>query len=175
VTPRAPDDRAIVVIGVAGSGKSTIASALGRHLGREFRDGDSFHSADNLARMARGEPLASEDRIPWLDAITAWLAATPRAIVACSALTKSYRNRLRRAGPLLILYLEITPPAASRRVANRQAHFMPASLVDDQFATLEAPSRVERDVVSLDGEAAAIELVARALSVVSRGPMPNAT
>jgi gluconokinase len=154
-------------MGVAGRGKSTIASALARHLGREFRDGDSFHSADNLAKMASGEPLTSEDRIPWLDAITAWLAATPRGIVACSALTKSYRDRLRRAGPLQILYLEITPPAASRRVANRHAHFMPSSLVDDQFATLEVPSRDERDVVRLDGEAPAPALMPRALAAVA--------
>jgi len=162
-------------MGIAGSGKTTIASALAGHLEREFRDGDSFHSADNLAKMVRGEPLTSEDRIPWLDAITAWLAATPRGIVACSALTKSYRNRLRRAGPLLILYLAITPSTACRRVADRHGHFMPASLVDDQYATLEVPSRDEHDVVRLDGEATAPELAARALSAVSGVPMPNAT
>jgi gluconokinase len=154
-------------MGVAGSGKSTIASALARHLGREFRDGDTFHSADNLAKMARGEPLTSEDRMPWLDAITAWLAATPDGIVACSALTQSYRNHLRRAGPLVILYLEITPSTARHRVANRHGHFMPPSLVDDQYATLEGPSRDERDVVRLDGEAPVTELVAPALSAVS--------
>jgi gluconokinase len=157
-------------MGVAGSGKSTIASALARHLGREFRDGDSFHSAGNLAKMASGEPLTDDDRIPWLDAITVWLAATPRGIVACSALTKSYRNLLRRAGPLLILYLDIAPSTARRRVADRHGHFMPPSLVDDQYATLEVPSRDERDerdVVRLDGEAPAPALMVRALSAVA--------
>ena len=98
--PEALYDRPLVVMGVAGSGKSTIASALSRCLGREFRDGDSFHSPDNVAKMARGQALTDHDRLPWLDSIAAWLAATPGGIVACSALRESYRDRLRVAGPL---------------------------------------------------------------------------
>ena len=81
--------------------------------GREFRDGDSFHSPDNVAKMARGEALTDDDRLPWLDSIAAWLAASPGRIVACSALRKSYRDRLRVAGPLLFLYLDITPSTAT--------------------------------------------------------------
>jgi gluconokinase len=157
-----PRDRAVVVMGVAGSGKSLIGSALARQFGREFRDGDSFHGAHNLAKMASGQPLTDEDRTPWLDAIAAWLASTPRGIVACSALT-SYRDRLRGAGTLLFLCLDITPSTAIRRVTNRQGHFMPASLVDDQFATLEVPAHDELDVVRLYGEAPVGELVARAV------------
>ena len=127
--PEALYDRPLVVMGVAGSGKSTIASALARHLGREFRDGDSFHSPDNVAKMARGQALTDHDRLPWLDSIAAWLAATPRRIVACSALRESYRDRLRVAGPLLFLYLDITPSTAapargrtSRALHARLAH-----------------------------------------------------
>jgi gluconokinase len=153
-------------MGVAGSGKSTIASALARQLGREFRDGDSFHSPGNVAKMARGQPLTDHDRIPWLENIAAWLAATPRGIVACSALRESYRDHLRGAGPLLFLHLEITPSTARERVAARHGHFMPDSLIDSQFTTLETPTRDEHDVVLLDGEAPEPVLVARALSAV---------
>jgi gluconokinase len=172
-----PDDRPLVVMGVAGSGKSTIAAALSRQLGREFRDGDSFHSPDNVAKMARGEALTDDDRLPWLDSIAAWLAASPSRIVACSALRKTYRDRLRAAGPLLFLYLDITPSTARQRVAGRHGHFMPASLIDDQFATLERPAGDEPDVRWLDAEAPWPVLVARALSAVSgeRTPPADAT
>lgn len=172
---QAAHDRAIVVMGVAGSGKSTLGAALARHFAREFRDGDSFHDIDNVAKMARGEPLTSADRGPWLDAIAAWLTATPRGIVACSALAHSYRDRLRHAGPLLIIYLAITPSTARCRVANRQEHFMPVSLVDDQCATLESPSSDERDVVQLDAEARLTVLIARALSAITGARIPNTT
>jgi gluconokinase len=160
-------------MGVAGSGKSTIAAALARHLGRDFRDGDSLHSPDNVAKMARGEPLTDHDRIPWLENIAAWLKATPGGIVTCSALRKSYRDHLRLAGPLLFLHLEITPSTARERVAERHRHFMPASLIDSQYATLEAPTRDESDVVQLDGEAPEPVLVARALSAVIGQPEPH--
>jgi gluconokinase len=166
-------DRGIVVMGVAGSGKSTVAAALARHLGREFRDGDSFHSAENKAKMAAGQPLTDSDRAPWLGNIAAWLAVTPRGIVACSALRESYRDQLRLAGSLLFLHLEITPRTARARVADRNGHFMPASLVDDQFATLEPPSPGESDVVRLDGATPVPVLTARALSAVIGVPEPG--
>jgi fructuronate reductase len=174
VRPAAPDDRPLVVMGVAGSGKSTIAAALARQLGREFRDGDSFHSPGNVAKMARGEALTDDDRLPWLDSIAAWLAASPGRIVACSALRKSYRDRLRVAGPLLFLYLDITPSTARQRVAGRHGHFMPASLIDDQFATLERPAGDEPDVRWLDAEAPRPILMARALSAVVGARTPAA-
>lgn len=173
--PEEPHDRALVVMGVAGSGKSTIAAALARRLGREFRDGDSFHSPGNVAKMARGEALTDDDRLPWLDSIAAWLAESPGRVVACSALRKTYRDRLRVAGPLLFLYLDIAPSTARQRVTGRHGHFMPASLIDDQFATLESPARDEPDVLRLDGEARASVLVARALSAVIGARMPPTT
>jgi gluconokinase len=166
-------DRAIVVMGVAGSGKSTIAAALARHLGREFRDGDSFHSPGNVAKMARGQPLTDRERIPWLENIAAWLEVTPRGIVACSALRENYRDELRLAGPLLFLHLEITTTTARERVAGRNGHFMPISLVDDQCATLETPSPDEPDVVWLDGEAPEPVLLAHALAAVIGVPDPG--
>ena len=174
MTPESLDDRPLVVMGVAGSGKSTIGSALARHLGREFRDGDSFHSPGNVAKMARGQALTDHDRLPWLDSIAAWLAAKPGRIVACSALKRSYRDRLRVAGPLLFLYLDITPATARQRVTGRHAHFMPASLIDDQFTTLERPTSDEPDVLWLDGEAPEPVLVARALSAVTGVRAPAA-
>jgi gluconokinase len=174
VKREAPGDRPLVVMGVAGSGKSTIAAALARRLRREFRDGDSFHSPGNVARMARGEALTDDDRLPWLDSIAAWLAASPGRVVACSALKQSYRDRLRAAGPLLFLYLDITPATASRRVAGRRGHFMPASLIDDQFATLERPTPDEADVLWLDGEARKSVLLARARSAVISARVPAA-
>jgi gluconokinase len=161
-------------MGVAGSGKSTIAAALARRLRREFRDGDSFHSPGNVAKMARGEALTDDDRLPWLDSIAAWLAESPGRIVACSALKKSYRDRLRVAGPLLFLYLDITPATARRRVTGRHGHFMPASLVDDQFATLERPTPDEPDVLTLDGESRKSVLLARARSAVIGARRPPA-
>ncbi|HWG28071.1 gluconokinase [Actinospica sp.] len=160
-------------MGVAGSGKSTIAAALARHLGREFRDGDSFHSPGNVAKMALGRPLADADRIPWLENIAAWLAATPRGIVACSALKGSYRDQLRHAGPLLFVHLEIAPSTARARVAGRNGHFMPASLVEDQYTTLETPSPGETDVIRLDGEDPEPVLLTRALSAVIGVPEPR--
>src|SRR3984957_1810824 len=103
-------------MGVAGSGKSTIAAALSRQLGLEVRDGDSFHSPDNVAKMARGEALTDDDRLPWLDSIAAWLAAAPSRIVACSALRQTSRDRMRAACSLLFLYQDITPSTARQRV-----------------------------------------------------------
>jgi gluconate kinase len=127
-------------MGVAGSGKSTIAAALSRHLGREFRDGDSFHSPNNVAK-------------------------------------EGYRDRLRVAGPLLFLYLDLTLSTARQRVAGRHGHFMPASLIDDQFAALERPTRDEPDVLRLDAEAPQPVLEARARSAVIgvRTPPADAT
>jgi gluconokinase len=158
-------------MGVAGSGKSTIAAALARHHGREYRDGDSFHSPGNVAKMALGRPLTDDDRGPWLRTIAAWLRATPRGIVACSALKESYRDHLRLAGRLLFLHLEVTPATARERVVGRNEHFMPVSLIDDQYATLQTPPPDEADVVRLDGEAPEPVLLARALSAVIGVPV----
>lgn len=135
---------AIVAMGVAGCGKTVVGEALAEALGAVFIEGDRLHPPENVARMARGEPLTDALREGWLDAIGERIAASVadgrKAVAACSALKRSYRDRLRDFCPgIVFLHLKIDRETAWRRVANRKGHFMPASLVDSQFATLEEP------------------------------------
>ncbi|MBZ9986313.1 gluconokinase [Mesorhizobium sp. BH1-1-5] len=146
---------AIVVMGVAGCGKTAVGEALAKALGADFIEGDRLHPPENVARMARGEPLTDTLRAGWLDAIGERIATSVadgrKAVAACSALKRAYRDRLSRFCPgTVFLYLKIDRETAWRRVANRKAHFMPASLVDSQFATLEEPAVDER-AVTVDG------------------------
>jgi gluconokinase len=149
---------AVVVMGVSGSGKTTVGRALAEALGGRFIDGDDFHSDAARAKMAAGHALTDDDRWPWLNRVGAALAegrATGRStVVACSALKRAYRDRIRAAvgAPLRFVYLAAEPQAMSRRVGARRGHFMPASLVDSQFAALEAPDG-EPDVIALSAEA----------------------
>ncbi len=155
---------AIVVMGVSGSGKTTVGRILAATLGAEFIDGDDLHSDAARAKMASGHALTDEDRWPWLDRVAARLAEGERtgqgAVIACSALRRVYRDRLRAgAGPALrFVYLDATPEAMRARVGSRKDHYMPASLVDSQFATLEPPQG-ETDVVKLAAEAKLPEAV----------------
>ena len=146
---------AVVVMGVAGCGKTAVGEALAGALGAGFIEGDRLHPPENVARMARGEPLTDALREGWLDAIGEHIAASVagkrKAVAACSALKRTYRERLSRFCPeIIFLYLKIDRETAWRRVANRKGHFMPASLVDSQFATLEEPAADER-AVTVDG------------------------
>jgi len=146
---------AIVVMGVAGCGKTAVGEAFAKALGADFIEGDRLHPPENVARMARGEPLTDALREGWLDAIGERIATSVagkrKAVAACSALKRSYRDRLSRFCPdIVFLYLKIDRETAWRRVANRKGHFMPASLVDSQFATLEEPAADER-AVTVDG------------------------
>ncbi|MGD0719746.1 MAG: gluconokinase [Roseiarcus sp.] len=149
---------ALVVMGVSGSGKTTVGLAIAQATGASFVDGDDLHDAAARAKMTRGVPLDDADRAPWLDRIGALLAdaaAHPAgAIVACSALRRAYRDRLRaRVGPALrFLFLNGDKALMRARVAGRERHFMPASLIDSQFATLESPE-AELDVVTLAANA----------------------
>jgi gluconokinase len=135
---------AIVVMGVSGSGKSTVAEALARRTGLTFRDDDGFHPAANIEKMRAGIPLTDTDRAPWLAAIARAIdaAAGRKAamVVACSALKRAYRDVLvhgRR--DVALVYLKGTPALIARRLAKRHGHFMPAALLDSQFAALEEP------------------------------------
>lgn len=127
-----------VVMGVAGSGKSAVGTLLAERLGVVFADGDAFHPPANLAKMAAGIPLDDADRAPWLDAIAAWLATHADAVVACSALRRSYRDRLRGPG-VRFIYLRGTRDLLAQRLANRRDHFFPPQLLDSQLAALEEP------------------------------------
>lgn len=128
----------VVVGGISGSGKSTVGAALAERLGVEFCDGDDLHPEANVAKMRAGTPLTDEDRWPWLDAIAAWLAEREAGVVACSALRRSYRDHLRAAVPdVEVLLLHGDADLIRERQASRGQHFMPASLLDSQIATLE--------------------------------------
>ena len=131
----------VVVMGVAGSGKTTVGKALAERLGVEYADADDFHSAASVAKMASGRPLDDDDRAPWLVAIAQWLAEHDDrgAVVGCSALRRRYRDVLRAAAPrLAVLHLAGDPAVVTQRVAERPGHFMPASLVTSQLETLES-------------------------------------
>jgi gluconokinase len=135
-----PFSRPVVVMGVSGSGKTTVGAALAHALGLRFVDGDALHPAANVAKMAAGIPLDDADRAPWLDAIGAVLAAGP-VVVACSALKRIYRDRLRAAAPSLqLVFLDGSPELLASRMSHRPGHFMPTSLLDSQLATLEPPT-----------------------------------
>ncbi|QPC95188.1 gluconokinase [Mesorhizobium sp. INR15] len=136
-------------MGVAGCGKSAVGIALASALGVAFVEGDKLHPPENVKRMASGEALTDALREGWLDAIgqrIATLVGEGQGVVAaCSALKRSYRDRLRGfCGDIVFVYLEVDRATARRRVGNRKGHFMPASLVDSQFAILEAPGSDER-------------------------------
>ena len=139
-------------MGVSGSGKTTIAALLAGRLGWDYEDGDDFHPPANVAKMQGGTPLTDEDRWPWLRAIADWIDATRAAaghgIVACSALRRAYRDILVSDRPdVRLVYLRGDRALIARRQAARHNHFMPASLVDSQFAALEEPGADERPVV----------------------------
>lgn len=160
-------------MGVAGSGKTTLGRAVARRLGCSFFDGDDFHPQANVFKMARGEPLTDEDRIPWLDALRGLIEQTLHAgeslVVACSALRETYRRRLLPQDPslarrTLFLYLKIAPELARDRLAARKDHFMPASLVENQYQVLEEPGG---DAFTLDASKSEEELVEDALAAIS--------
>ena len=140
----------IVVMGVSGSGKSTVGAALAQRLRVPFADADDFHPPANIAKMTAGEPLNDDDRYPWLEAIGMWLADALRGggAMSCSALKRKYRDQLRRHCPdVEFLHLSGTPEVIGRRQASRPGHFMPASLLQSQFDTLEPLETDERGIV----------------------------
>lgn len=140
----------VVFMGVAGSGKSTLAAAVAQRLHRPWLEGDHFHSFSNRRKMAQGEPLTDADRASWLTSLCDELRRQPGALLACSALKRSYRDQLRAASPgLHFAYLDIAKPAATQRVRTRGGHFFAASLMDSQFDTLEPPMS-EAGVLRLD-------------------------
>jgi gluconokinase len=160
----------IVVMGVSGCGKSTVGTRLARELGATFLDADDFHPPDNVERMRAGMALTDAERAPWLDALTARLlaagAAEEKAVLACSALKRSYRDALRRGAPALTLvHLTGSPALLAERVTARPGHYMPPTLLPSQLATLEPPAADER-AITLDVAAPTGALVAAILKHV---------
>lgn len=142
---------AIVVMGVSGSGKTTVGQALAKRLGVRFRDADEFHPSANVAKMSAGIPLEDIDRWPWLDAIGAAIRQTDAGrpiVVSSSALKRTYRDRIVKAAerPVDFIYLHGPREILQQRMATRTGHFMPVSLLDSQLATLEPPSSDERAI-----------------------------
>jgi len=132
----------LVLMGVSGAGKSSVAALLAGRLGWPFAEGDDMHPQANIDKMAAGHPLDDEDRWPWLERVAAWIAehvaAGKGGIVTCSALKRRYRDVLRGPG-VLFIYLTSSKEQIAARLVARHGHFMPASLLDSQFAALEPP------------------------------------
>lgn len=141
----------VIVMGVSGSGKTTVGRELARRTAWPFLDADDLHSPESIERMATGTPLTDADRWPWLDRVADWIAARRAAgepgIVACSALKRVYRDRLRRGDPdLRVAYLRVEIQEIFRRVARRTGHFFPPGLIQAQFADLEEPTPDEAPI-----------------------------
>jgi gluconokinase len=141
----------VVVMGVAGCGKSTVGPLIARELGGDFAEGDTFHPPANVAKMSRGEPLDDSDRMPWLaamaDAIRAWQAKEKPTVLACSALRQRYRDILAGgSAQVRFVFLRGAQETIADRIGRRRDHFMPPSLLESQFATLEEPA----DAIAVD-------------------------
>ena len=145
----------MIVMGVSGAGKSTIATRLSQRLGWDFEEGDNLHSAAAVAKMTAGRPLTDSDREPWLRAIRAWIDAELDrgrcGVITCSALKRRYRDQLRRPG-VRFVYLQVPEQELARRLAQRSGHFMPASLLGSQLAELEPPTADEQPVTVPAGD-----------------------
>lgn len=163
--------RVVVVMGVSGTGKTTVGRLLAEALGLPYAEGDAFHSAANVAKMAAGTPLDDADRWPWLDAVGDWMgdrAGHGGGVVAASALKRSYRDRLRAAAPgAVFVHLTAERALIERRMAARTGHFMPAVLLDSQFATLE-PLQDDELGLAVEVSGSPEEITGRALAALRR-------
>ena len=167
----------IVVMGVTGCGKTTVGAALGERLGWPFLDADDFHPDENVAKMASGVALVDDDRWPWLDRIADVLAtiegAGKHAVLACSALKATYRERIARGGDVRFVHLVGDQATIAARLAVRKHKYMPASLLASQYATLEAP----HDAVDVDVKltvARQVDLICDALAIAPARPASHA-
>ncbi|UQS22735.1 gluconokinase [Amycolatopsis thermalba] len=159
----------IVVMGVAGSGKTTVGSALAERLSVEYAEADAFHPPANIEKMSSGHPLNDDDRWPWLHAIAAWIAEHQRTggVVSSSALKRRYRDVLRTGGNVWFLHLDGPRDVLAERMRGRTGHFMPVSLLDSQLADLEPLETDERGMVAdiLESPAAIVD---RALTELAK-------
>jgi len=167
-SPSIPATTSIVVMGVSGSGKTSAARELTRQLGWEYIEGDDLHPEANVAKMAAGTPLDDEDRWPWLrriaEVIGAHEAAGTSVVVTCSALKRSYRDLLSDGHPSVwFAHVDVPREVLAQRLAARQGHYMPPSLLDSQLATLERLGDGEPGAI-IDGNGPLVETVAEVLA-----------
>jgi gluconokinase len=156
----------VVLMGVAGSGKSTVGATLAAALGWPFEEGDLLHSPDNIAKMAAGHPLTDADRAPWLAAVRNWIGAHEDGVITCSALKRSYRDAL-RDDHVLFVHLTASRDELAARLTNRTDHFMPAALLDSQLADLE-PLTEDEQALTLDAREPAEQLVSAVINAIRR-------
>jgi carbohydrate kinase (thermoresistant glucokinase family) len=156
----------IVVMGVAGAGKTTIGERLASALGTAFVDADDLHPRSNVERMSRGLPLDDSMRWPWLASVRAAMRAQERVVVACSALRRSYREALRSADGVVFVFLDSGPVVTEQRLSHREDHFMGPSMLESQYDDLEPPGPDETDVASIDAARDPGEVVSAALSAL---------
>ena len=175
-SPPQPD--VVIVMGVSGSGKSTVAKGISTVMGWEFAEGDAFHSEANVAKMHSGQPLTDDDRWPWLESIGDWISgkevAGESAVVTCSALRRVYRDLLRQDRPhVRFLHVEAPSAVIQDRMEHRPGHYMPASLLPSQLATLE-PLAADEPGVSVTNEGTAAEVLSRSLHALGLRKDPAA-
>ena len=165
----------VLIMGVSGVGKTTLAESLAAVLGWPFQEGDALHSPENVAKMAAGVALSDADRVPWLDRVGAWIAARRATggggIVTCSALKRAYRDRLlgpvgARGADVVLIYPQASEAVVAARLAARRGHYMPPSLLASQFATLEPPDAAEAPLV-VDAAQTAAAMLAETLSLLT--------
>lgn len=153
----------LVVMGVSGCGKSHIGKLLAQRLDAVFLDGDDYHPAENVAKMASGQPLTDADRGPWLERLARELADRDRVVLACSALKRRYRDALRAPGHARFVFLDGSAELIQSRLNHRTGHFMPAGLLQSQLDALERPVADEPDVVCVSIDAPVDDVVNAAL------------
>ncbi len=164
--PRTP--HLVVIMGLAGTGKTTVGPLLADRLGVPYAEGDDFHPQTNIAKMSAGAPLTDQDRLPWLDAIGGWAhgRAGLGGVISCSALKRSYRDRLRASAPgLVFVHLTGDRKLIEDRMTHRQGHFMPTALLDSQFATLQ-PLQADEAGFAVDVSGSPEEITERAMSAL---------
>nr|WP_061018496.1 gluconokinase [Microbacterium sp. CCH5-D1] len=148
-------------MGVSGAGKTTVGRDLAHRLGVSFIDADDLHGSENVAKMAAGIPLDDDDRWPWLDRVGAALAADPGVVIACSALKRRYRDRLRASAPdTVFVHLDAPKERVTEQATARRGHFMPPALLASQLQTLE-PLGADEDGITVTVDGTAGELVER--------------